>query len=198
MARLHVVDPWRSRWAALVLLAALCLHAGRYALVPEHHEEDGTHSYLQFVLPLVVAGVLLSVGQFANLLRLARRGSLRSALPRPGRWRLWARTSLVLLSVYVVQETGEALSGGGDAHEVFALFGHGAWVVIPLAIALGGLVALALRSAAAVLAWVVRRHVRRLRPPQSFRLVAPPRLGRPASIVARRLAPRGPPQLLST
>lgn len=190
--------PWRLRWTLLVLLAAVGVHAGRYALAPEVHGDDGTHGYLQFVFPLLVAASLLVLGEFAALVVRLRQtdpaAAQRPRTPAPPVLRLWGMTSAVLLAVYFIQETGEALLGGGGAHELFALFGHGAWVVLPLALVAGALIAMGFRGAVAVVAWAARAHrPRPSRAPRSLALRAPRRLDARASVLALSLAARGPP-----
>lgn len=181
---------WRLRHALLVLVCALGVHHGRYALVPPGHHDDGSHGYLAFLTPALAATLLLAAGRFAVRLR---RGADAGA-PRPQLLRLWLTTAALLVAAYVAQESVEALLHGGRAHEIFALFGDGAWVVIPLSLIAGALVALALRGAAALADWVAaRRSGGVLRAPCSLHRLPPRHVGVRRSALAYCRAPRGPP-----
>jgi hypothetical protein len=185
--------PWRLRWSVLSLLAALGVHAGRYAAAGDGHGDE--HAYLFFATPLLAGLALLGCLEFGLALRRVRRGRAAVAAAPPATWRVWVTTTMVLMGVYVVQETGEALLGGGHAHELFALFGADAWTVVPLAMVAALLVALALHGAVAAIAWVARDRTSALRAPQRV-VPHPPRVvGRRRGVLCRRLAGRGPPAL---
>jgi len=64
----------------------------------------------------------------------------------------WLVASVALLAIYVSQETVEGLLSAGHPGGVAAVFGHGGLVAVPIALAIGGLIALAQRGAGVVLA----------------------------------------------
>ena len=108
--------------------------------------------------------------------------------------RLWARTSSALLAMFVVQETLEGLLAPGHPAGFAAVFGHGGWLALPLAAAVGALIALALRGAAATepLAAAPAGWLRW--PTEPFMAQAAPAFARPRlDVLARFLAGRGPP-----
>lgn len=189
---------WRLRWGLLLLVAAVGVHAGRYAAASGQHHDAAAHGYLSLLIPALLAASLLAVIEIVGVgIRLARRGD-HVELPCPSTRPLWVRSFALLLAVFVIQESGEALVAGGHAHGSFALLGPGAWAVIPLAAGAAALVALALRGAAAALSWAAasRRHAPR-RKPVSLRLRPLRVLPRIASGVCRSLAPRGPPRVVA-
>ena len=174
------------RLAALMGAGAYGVHQLRYALWPVRGATMRAHEYLAPVGTLVVVVLLFALA--AALARIAR-GVVDEA-PRLGR--LWAGASASLVAVYWVQETLEELLTRGDRQ---ALFGHGGWIAVPLAAAIGLAIALLMRGAAT--ASEVAARARRS-PALAFvlvpcgALIAPwaPQRSRPA---ARHLAARGPP-----
>jgi hypothetical protein len=180
----------RVRSVALLALGALAVHQGRYLLAPA----DGAHghTYLELLGPavglLTVAAVAVS---FAAT--LARRCLPTVPAPEAVTDRA-AAFAVGLVAVYMLQETAEGIVAGD--HQPFAHLGYGGWLVLPLAMAVGGLAALAgrwldrteLRAAIALLGSALPR------PP---RAVARPRARRgwvPGPLLARSgLAPRAPP-----
>ena len=108
---------------------------------------------------------------------------------------LWLAATGSLLGVFGAQESLETLLSHGHLPGLADLVGAGGWTAVPLAVAAGGLIALLLRGAATVLRWALgrrRRPVVRHAPPA---LLAPrrPLLAARRSVLARRLAGRGPP-----
>jgi hypothetical protein len=102
-----------------------------------------------------------------------------------------------LLAVYCSQELLEGMFSAGHPNGFAALAAQRGWVALPLAIALGLLVALALRGAAAVEAHVAS-HARRMRIAPARSLLAgslrPRHAERPrAGVLASKLASRAPP-----
>jgi hypothetical protein len=136
------------RPAAAVAAAALALHELRYRLAEVGPggaaATPAGHGYVPFAQ--AVAVLLLVVAGAAGL-----RATARGADRRPGPGGLardWARASAVLLLVHLGQEgTERLLAPGGAALGPEAVLGGGAWVAVPLAIALGAVVALLLRGA---------------------------------------------------
>src|SRR5205085_11837784 len=144
------------------------------------------HEYLAPVGTLMVVALLFALA--AALARIAR-GVVDEA-PRVGR--LWAGVSASLLAVYCVQETLEQLLTRGDR---LALFAHGGWVAVPLAIAIGLAIALLMRGAATASEVAARAQ----RAPAlacvlvPFGTVIAPWAPQRSGPVARHLAARGPP-----
>jgi hypothetical protein len=186
---------WRVRAAVLTLAGALAVHAGRYAFATREHEHElaAAHAYLSWVPPLVGVLAFLGVVQLLGRLRREAEGA-RCELPSARV--LWMASSAVLLHVFVAQESLEMVFAHGRLPEVGELLGAGGWTAIPIAVLAGALVALLLRGAAAIVAWArrrasldVRRSVAALLSPRS------PGLFLSGSVLARRLAGRGPPAL---
>lgn len=186
--------PTRIRAAALISVGALGVHDLRY-LIAYHggtaHELSVTgHGYLKGATPLVVGVFVLALANFAVRLLLG------SAEPKlPSLQRMWAFLSAVLVTIYVCQEWIEGMVARGHPAGVAGVLGQGGWVALPLAVATGLLIALALRRAerAIALAGAPRpRPVLRPRPVVALAAASvwrPPRGG----ALSRRLAPRGPP-----
>jgi hypothetical protein len=160
----------------------MAVHQLRYLLAYGGHSQG--HSYLALVLPLAVALVLLAIVAFAvSLMGVRRNTSPASSLP--GRHVLWVRATAVLFIVYSAQEYME-----GNA-----VFAYGGWLVIPLALAFGALVAWLLEGAQTAIGIVASRRGRRRRAATS---PAPARRERPRQkpaldVLAGFLASRGPP-----
>jgi hypothetical protein len=189
-----VTGIWRFRAAVLTLGGLLLLHQGRYLLAPREHDHElhGVHVYLGWLMPLAAALLFLAIAQLAVTLRRGGRGSG----PRlPSAPTLWAAATVTLLTAFGVQETLELTAVHGHLPEVADLLGHGGWQVVPLALTIGGAVALLLRGAARAIAWALRRRppLARTAGPVARRPRAP--LASRGSVVARNLAGRGPPSL---
>jgi len=184
---------WRLRAAVLVLAGVLVVHHGRYALAPREHSHAlaAVHAYLAWLVPITGALVFVAVMHFA-----ARAcGPKAGTAPRLPRTRtLWVSATACLLSVYGVQEAVEGLFAHGELPGLGALLGNGGFVAIPLAVGVGGILSLLLSGAATVVRWALARR----RPRVRRRVVAAslpsstPQRPR-ASVLARRLAGRGPP-----
>jgi hypothetical protein len=191
---------WRLRAAVLVVIGALGVHHGRYAFAtPEHeHAYVAAHAYLPWLASAAAVALFLLVVQLAAVVGRAGEDP-QPGLPRAGT--LWPAASASLLTVFGAQESLETFLSHGHLPELAELLGAGGWTAVPLAVAIGGAIALLLRGAATVVRWALgrcRRPVARQAPPA---LPAPrrPRLAAARSVLARRLAGRGPPGLsLST
>jgi hypothetical protein len=113
----------------------------------------------------------------------------------PSTRRLWAFLSGVLIAIYVCQEWIEGQLAGGHAAGIAGIVGAGGWLALPLAIAVGLVIALLLRGAEAAIALAAAPRRRSwLRAGPVLALLAPS-VWRPlrGDALARRLAPRGPP-----
>jgi hypothetical protein len=178
----------RLRRAALLSSGAWAVHELRFALAPVHGGDGPGHAYLHAALPLLAALLTLAVAGFAARLAAPRA----EAASRP-LWFDWLTSAALLSGAFVVQEGVEsALSSHG------AIFAGGGWVALPLALAVGLLVALCMRGARAAVAAAVSRPAR-LRPPARARIVlafsAP--VSRPRTIAPpRHVAARPPPGVL--
>ena len=160
-------------------LAVLLVHELRYRLAYGGHAGRAMagqgHAYLSVAAPVIVMLSALAFGAF--ILRLARTWAGRRP-GAPGRGHgtlaLWGLAAAGLLAIYVGQELLEGWLSAGHAGGPAGVFGHGGWWAAPAAIAIGGLLALALRGARlAMLLAGARRQPRRARTRQPG--FAPPR-----------------------
>ncbi|MEA2299345.1 MAG: hypothetical protein QOF77_2281 [Solirubrobacteraceae bacterium] len=144
--------PRRSslRTSALFCAGALSLHELRYLIGwgtgSEHGPAGPGHAYLTYLMPLAVGLAAAGLAQV-----VVRLGRARTRPAAPGRrWPVaWLGASAVLMAIFLAQETAEGLLGPGPTVGVFS---HGGLVAVPLALALGALIAMAERGARAVLA----------------------------------------------
>jgi hypothetical protein len=183
----------RLHAAAFMALAALLLHQLRY-LIGSHPEQAlgrDTHAYIPVAGVLVGLLLAIAAGQLVAHVARARRGE--SAEPPQSRFvPAWAAAAAGLLATYAVQELLEGALAGGH---LGGLVGHGGAWALPLALALGALVALACRGAAAAVRAAGRRAPREA-PSRTARRVlkpAPRILRRRRPVLARNLAGRAPP-----
>ena len=190
----------KLRASALLAAGALAVHQLRYALsgttTPGGCSAPRGHAYLAFVMPLALGLLAAAGGLFLAGLARAARGAAAERAGPPRFSRLWTATSGILLFTYAAQESLEGALANGHPAGLAGVFGHGGWVAIPLALAVGALVALVLRGAHAAVAFVARRRtqVARERAPRARRLPRGALL--PAlDPVACNLAGRGPPSL---
>jgi hypothetical protein len=175
------------RAGSLLAAGSLAVHELRYLVGYGGEGRVSGHGYLAWLAPLVALALAAACGAWLG--RIGRDdGRRRPALT-------WLGASASLLLTYVVQETAEGLT----AHDHPGLLAHGGWLAAPIALAVGGLIALALRGARAA----DRAAASAARPwsplsatavpsPVFFRLAAAPLVPR-RRVLARRLAGRGPP-----
>ena len=186
------------RVAAVFLAALLGVHQLRYALafggdagaaLAQHG-----HGYLAWVTPAVAALGALAVGRL-----LVRAASVPT--PAGGRaarvTRVWPRAAIALFSVYAGQELIEGALTSGHPDLWAGVMGNGGWLAVPLAVAFGAIVGLALRLSDAVEARLRGRltGLWRVLPRVPLRMpTVAPEISRPrSSVLARHLAGRGPP-----
>lgn len=181
------------RSTALVAAGAFALHELRYLVgYPVSSEQTLAaqgHGYLSILGPLVVLIVGLAAGQ---LVASVARGSGRRARGT-GFARIWLRATAALLSIYVVQEWLEGSLTAGHPDGLAGVFGAGGWSAFVLAVAIGAVIALALREVDGAIVLPSRRALpagrARLQPHHR-----PARADLPsAGILARNLAGRAPP-----
>jgi hypothetical protein len=145
---------------ALLALGLILIHHIRYLFArfsgPEEIHQEQVHAYLPFALMLVLVLFALAVLLvLRDVVGAHRTGVL---VPyRPPSFRLaWLQNSVLLAGCYVLQETIEHRVGGEPIAIGGILLSRDGWIVLPLALAFGGLVALILRGARAIVR-VVRR-----------------------------------------
>jgi hypothetical protein len=188
---------------ALVPAASLAVHQLRYFLAsgPGGARElvHQGHSYLHELTPWIILGCGLAFGGFLSRLARAWRTG-RDDQPAGRRFvALWSIAALGLLSIYSGQEFLEGLFATGHPAGLVGVFGDGGLWAIPAALAVGLLLALAIRGARKVITLVAGRRGRQRR--LAGRLVAVPR---PRAAALRRLTPlassaagRAPPSRLA-
>jgi hypothetical protein len=151
------------------------------------------HGYLPVAGALAGALVVVAAAQLAGRLVRARlQGRAEQPVPRLRVMWLWA--SVALLTIFVAQESLEGLLSSGHPEGIAAVTGNGGLVAIPLAVALGGLVALGLRGATRMVVAAASRA--RPSPPRPRVLAHRPRVraaAPPAGVLALNLAGRAPP-----
>lgn len=189
----------RLRAVALLGAGALTVHQLRYLLVYGHSSSDALalqgHAYLVVLAPVVGMLVMLAAIEFLMRVAKARETFAAQAL-LPSPLRLWMLASACLAVVYSVQEWVEGAMETGHPGGLVGIFGHGGWVAVLLSVAIGALIALALRGATAVIELVARAAHRR---PRS----KPRRVLRPScrtlvpelDVLGLHLAARAPPLL---
>lgn len=202
-----VALPPALRGAALMPAAALGVHQLRYELAfgadaPRALAQQG-HAYLSSSTPWIVLLAALALGaSLGSLTQRWARGhgvdDARVVSRRGAAVRVWLLASLALFAIFAGQELLEGMFAGGHAGGVAAVLGGGGWWAAPAALAVGGLLALALRAGTALsealaelapLRLRLRDAAREMRPlrPATLHLVAPAPL-------ARRAAGRAPPR----
>jgi hypothetical protein len=188
----------RIRGGLLMPLCALAVHQLRYYMAfgsgaPRHLAHDG-HAYLSTVEPFALLAAALALG--ALLGALVR--TWPQASPRTSLVRIWAACAAALLAIYCAQELLEGSFASGHPAGLAGVVGHGGWIAVPAAVAIGGMLALTLRIADCLIAFVAARAPRD-RAPRGIR----PRLSAPGSADWRLLplsgavAGRAPPGALS-
>ena len=184
---------WRLRAAVRFLAGGLVLHQVRYAVAPDAlaREFASAHQYLWWVIPVVGALLFVATAHWAARLRTPGR----DVLPRlPGFRAMWAGIAISLAVAFGLQEFVESLVFRGQLLTIDELAGGNGWIVLPLAVAVGGVVALLLKGAVTVQGWAQGRGLAAA-PAGSLpalRPVAPVLVPR-ASVLARQLAGRAPP-----
>lgn len=188
--RLTVMRPLhgRLRLAALVAVGALAVHQLRYVVAfgdhaPRRLASEG-HAYLGSVAVIVGLLAAFALGLFLRRILLAW-GSGSCEDGRTSGLRLWLATSIGLVAIFAGQELLEGLLASGHPTGLHGVFGHGGWVAVPLAVAIGGLVAAAARGAEAAVAVVASA---RSGTPRPGRIHSAPHL-LPDGPPHRRLAP---------
>src|SRR4051794_20571381 len=148
--------PSMLRVTALVAVAALVLHELRYLIGygGDSHEALASQGHAYLPLAGAIAGGTLALAGACFAARLLRLGPEEGAPPLAKTW-LWASVALVV--IYICQESVEGAVSAGHPAGLAAVTAHGGLVAVPLALALGGLVAFILRGASRVLSAAAHR-----------------------------------------
>jgi hypothetical protein len=152
----------------LIPAASLVVHQLRYTLgygsrANAELAAQG-HSYLGSLAPWFVLALGIGLALFL------RRTALALATGTTGRLTLfspaiiWLLAATGLLALYVIQESLEGLLAVGHPGGIGGVFGHGGLWAIPASVAVGGVVALCLRVARAVLRLASARQPRHVHP----------------------------------
>jgi hypothetical protein len=187
--------PFVLRATALLSVGVLVVHELRYRLAfgghADHALEAHGHSHLSLVAPIVGLVVLVAS---ARLLQQLAAGAPEGRRRSPTRLWLVATASLVI--AFTAQELLEGALAVGHPTGLDGAFGSGGWIALPLALIVGGAVALLLRGADRVIDAGVRLRPRALRlmvplAERAVRSVAA--LAPPPSPLATLAAGRAPP-----
>ncbi len=176
------------RASALLAAGSLAVHELRYFAGYGEAASVGGHGYLAVVAPLVALVLAIACGAWVVRLGRAAAPATRGPLT-------WMAATGALVAVFVVQETVEALVAGGHP----GLLAHGGWTALPIALVVGGLIALALCGARAAdaAAHVAARpwspSGAAAEPPVDFVLPIAAPLAPRSRGIARRMAGRAPP-----
>jgi hypothetical protein len=149
--------PARLRAAALMPAAVLTVHQLRYQLAFGGHTDaklaSEGHAYLGTLTPLAAMLLAIGAGVFIAALARARRDGETGEGGRPFVF-VWVLTAATLLGIYALQELAEGMLVSGHPGGFHGVFGDGGLWAVPLAVALGAVVALALRVADVAKCWV--------------------------------------------
>ena len=190
----------KLRAISLVAVGAVVVHQLRYLIAYGNGAaqalHDQGHDYLSLLALPIAALLAIACGHFLE--RVARADVPPGAnTTRRHAVRTWLTVSIALLTIYMVQESLEGSLFAGHWSGVEGMFGHGGWVTILLALAVGKLITVVIGLADIVLRRVVRGWQTRTmqydpapRGPFSIDL---PALNR----MAVNLAGRAPPQTSS-
>ncbi|HEX5909670.1 MAG TPA: hypothetical protein VFY44_04200, partial [Thermoleophilaceae bacterium] len=151
------------RAAGVVLTGELVVHQLRYLIVPASQD---AHGYLPLLGVASVVALAAGAGHLAATLERARRTG-RDERVALGFLRAWGMVVAGVLALFWAQETFEALLLGAALAAPLAPLTGGGWVALPLALALGAVLALALtgaRAAVRAAAQRARAGVERVRP----------------------------------
>jgi hypothetical protein len=164
------------RGAALFAAGTLAVHELRF-LLGGHGSEDGVvagHASMGALVPWLVLLLAAAAGGFLARLALAWRRGDAGADGRAPFLPLWAASSGGLLALHALHECLEGIVLRGGPGVPGLLAAEGLFAVLA-ALLVGGLVALALRGARALISRVGRRSRAVIAAPAGPRLAPPPR-----------------------
>lgn len=145
--------------AALLMAGGFAVHQLRFLLAYGSRSSAALahegHAYLSFLAPLVAAVLVVAAAEYGAALV---RAHVDAGVPRLVR--LWALSAATLLVIYCVQELTEGLVSRAHAGGLAGVFAGGGWLSMPLALAVGLVIALLMRGAAAVAAFVAASRER--------------------------------------
>jgi hypothetical protein len=184
------------RAIALLAAGAVALHQLRFVLGYGRNASEVLalegHSYLPFAEALVAVVLAVSCIWFVGSLARAHRGRPVASSGHPF-GSLWAYASAALFAVYVLQEGFEGAFSPGHPAGLGGVFGHGGWTALPLAVAIGALIALLLEGARRAIVFVSTRARLALPRPRRARWLNLP-VGFPKlDVLSHSLTARGPP-----
>jgi hypothetical protein len=184
------------RAVTLLAAGAVALHQLRFVLGYGRNASEVLalegHSYLPFAEALVAVVLAAACVWFVGSLALAHRGRPVESSGHPF-GSLWAYASAALIAVYVLQEGFEGTFSPGHPAGLAGIFGHGGWTALPLAVAIGALIALVLEGARRALVFVSPRDRPALPRPRKARWRQLP-IGFPKlDVLSHSLTARGPP-----
>jgi hypothetical protein len=133
------------RLAALIAVGALAVHDLRvlagYGRDADLIMREPAHAYLPFATGLAAMLLLAASVQLTRSLTGAALDRSRVA-QTASTWRRWLVVSLLLVGTYLVQASAESFFDPGHP-----IIGHGGWSVVPLALAVGFVIAVVSREA---------------------------------------------------
>jgi hypothetical protein len=182
------------RTAALIALGAFAVHQLRYLAAYGGGAGKALgaqgHAYLAALVPpfvIVAASAVLGtlVAAALDSPRLQPRRRVAG----------WGFCAAALVAVFTVQELAEGVLAAGHPAGVAALLGHGGWIVVPIAVAVGRMISFLLGGLEAVERRLVGAPARRpRRAPGTLSVRPSPALAPPAcGALAFGLAARPPP-----
>ena len=154
------------------------------------------YPWLAALLPLFLGAVVVQLARSAASPRAERTGGAARL------WILWAGAFAALLVGYIAQEALEVILGSAHTDFLTQAFGAGGWCAVPIAAAVAVAWALLARGTQAALRAVAGRAYawRAATPagkPAKRHVPKAPALAPPSSPLARRLAGRAPPLVVS-
>jgi hypothetical protein len=156
----------RLTLAGLLAGGAFALHQLRYLLGygAESHGQLASqgHAYMTLLAPAVAVALMLVAADLCARVIRARAG--RSPERARGLLPMWSAVSACLLATYAIQETLEGALAPGHPGGLAGVLGHGGWAAIPLAAAIGLVIALVVRGVERVVELVAEPAVRVRRP----------------------------------
>ena len=190
----------RLRAGTLLACGTLVLHELRYLLVfgtsTRHELGREGHFYLSLLTPLVVIAVALALGSLLHQLADGRSSHARAERT----WiALWAGFSAALLGLYSGQELLEGALSSGHPGGAAALLANRGAIAMPLALALGAMLAFVHQSTRAATRPGTEPAILRVRyapVEHASSMLAPtlPLIAVANDLIARSLAGRAPPR----
>jgi hypothetical protein len=155
------------------------------------------HSYLDSLVPWIVALIALAAGGFLWRLGRALRGHTSAPRFTLSLAALWALCTVCLVAIYATQEGLEGMFATGHPAALAGIFGHGGWWAVPAAASVGLVLAAVFHGAR----WILDEVTLRRRPALHVRDRGGPSLRWPRGVRLALLPPlaggwsgRGPPR----